>query len=87
MLSNLVNVIALCDVDTKSLDAAKATIVETGPTLKLGAIKLYSDYWILLAGEKSLDVVIIATPDHLENRKTGQPQKVSLDIRLANKQQ
>jgi hypothetical protein len=64
MGSNLINIIALCDVDSKSLDAAKAEIARKDPTIKLDSIKLYSDYRKLLADEKSLDAVIIATPDH-----------------------
>ena len=64
MGSNLVNIIALCDVDSKSLDAAKAEIAEKDPSVKLDSIKLYSDYRKLLADEKNLDAVIIATPDH-----------------------
>ncbi|MEI6278504.1 MAG: Gfo/Idh/MocA family oxidoreductase [Verrucomicrobiae bacterium] len=64
MKSNLVNIIALCDVDSKHLDYAKAGIAITDPSVKLDSIKLYSDYRKLLADEKNLDAVIIATPDH-----------------------
>jgi len=62
--SNLINIVALCDADTASLDAAKAEIAKHDATLKLDAIQLYSDYRKLLANEKSVDAVVIATPDH-----------------------
>ena len=64
MGSNLIDIIALCDVDTKSLDAAKQDIARKDPTVKLEAINLYGDYRKLLATEKNVDAVIIATPDH-----------------------
>jgi len=64
MGSNLINIIALCDVDSKSLDSAKAEIAKKDPTVKLDAIKLYSDYRKLLDDGKDFDAVVIATPDH-----------------------
>ncbi len=64
MRNNLVNIIALCDVDSKALDSAKAEIAKSDPPVKLDSIKLYSDYRKLLADEKNLDAVIITTPDH-----------------------
>jgi len=53
------NVIALCDVDPHGRDKAKK---EHGATL--AAAKTYSDYRKLLEAEKSVEAVIIATPDH-----------------------
>ncbi|MHA7941550.1 Gfo/Idh/MocA family protein [Formosa sp. 3Alg 14/1] len=52
----LVDVVALCDVDTNALDAAK----KLHPNAKL-----YSDYRVLLKemGE-DVDAVIVSTPDH-----------------------
>ncbi len=64
MGSNLVNIIALCDVDSKALDAAKGIVEKRDPTVKPGSINLYSDFRKLLAKEKNVDAVIIATPDH-----------------------
>ena len=58
-LQNGVNIVALCDVDDKMMaDAAKATAAT------LGNHNTYSDYREMLEKEKSLDGVIIATPDH-----------------------
>ena len=62
--SDLVNIAALCDVDTNGLDAAKAEIANYFPAVKLDGTRLYADYRKLLANEKDLDAVIIATPDH-----------------------
>src|SRR5262249_30546579 len=50
-----VNVAALCDVDESNLNS-------TGT--KLPAAKRYRDYRKLLETEKSLDAVVISTPDH-----------------------
>ncbi|PYJ03468.1 MAG: oxidoreductase [Verrucomicrobia bacterium] len=51
-----VNVAALCDVDEKNLNSAGA---------KFPAAKLYRDFRKLLESEKSLDAVVISTPDHI----------------------
>ncbi len=48
------NIVALCDVDERSLDAAAA---------KHPAAKKYTDYRRLLE-QKDLEAVVIATPDH-----------------------
>ncbi len=56
-----VEVIALCDVDKKILDAAGALVAKRQ---KSGAVpKLYGDYRKLLK-ENQLDIVLIGTPDH-----------------------
>ena len=49
------NVVALCDVDETNLDAAG---------VKFPGAKKYRDYRKLIEGEKSLDAVVISTPDH-----------------------
>ena len=49
-----VNLVALCDVDETLLTAATQEV----------KAKTYTDYRELLASEKNLDAVIIATPDH-----------------------
>jgi predicted dehydrogenase len=54
--SGLVNIAALCDVD---LDHAAGTIK------KHDKAKLYRDYRKLIEGEKSIDAVLVATPDHV----------------------
>lgn len=54
--SGLVNVAALCDVD---LDHAAGTIK------KHDKAKLYRDYRKLIEGEKNIDAVLVATPDHV----------------------
>ena len=52
----LVDVVALCDVDSKNLDAAKA--------LHPGA-KTYTDYRTLLTEmREDIDAVVVSTPDH-----------------------
>lgn len=50
------NIVALCDVDGKSLDAAHA---------KHPQATTYTDFRKMLEEEKGLDAVIVATPDHL----------------------
>ena len=53
------NLIAVCDVDDTRISAsAKAN------PIAMAKAKVYKDYRQLLASEKSLDAVIIATPDH-----------------------
>ncbi|MGD0411667.1 MAG: Gfo/Idh/MocA family oxidoreductase [Verrucomicrobiota bacterium] len=53
------NIVALCDVDEKMMeDARKATAAA------LGRPNTYVDFRKMLESEKSLDGVIIATPDH-----------------------
>jgi hypothetical protein len=53
------NIVALCDVDEKMIaDARKATAAN------LGNPNSYTDLHKMLESEKSLDGVIIATPDH-----------------------
>jgi predicted dehydrogenase len=50
------NIVALCDVDGGALDGAHA---------KHSQAKTYKDFRKMLENEKSLDAVIVATPDHL----------------------
>lgn len=50
------NIIALCDVDEKSTAGSRA---------KHPQAKFYRDYRKMLENEKSLDAIIVATPDHL----------------------
>src|ERR1039457_6202200 len=57
------NIIALCDVDEK---------MAAGPRKKYPNAKFYKDFRIMLEKEKSLDAVIVATPDHRsEERRVG----------------
>lgn len=53
------NIIALCDVDRKMVDEARKA---TAPAL--GQPNIYVDFRKMLEAEKSLEGVIIATPDH-----------------------
>ena len=53
------NVVALCDVDARQIAGSKN---QHGDGLAKAAV--YSDYRILLDKEKTLDAVVIATPDH-----------------------
>ena len=50
------NIIALCDVDEKAA---------AGPRQKFPNAKFYKDFRKMLEQEKSLDAVVISTPDHL----------------------
>src|SRR5439155_15545375 len=50
------NIVALCDVDGKSLEGAHA---------KHPKAATYKDFRKMLEKEKTLDAVIVATPDHL----------------------
>ena len=50
-----VNVVALCDVDETNLNSAAG---------KFPGAKRYRDYRKLIESEKSLDAVVISTPDH-----------------------
>jgi len=49
------NVVAVCDVDSRHANAALRTFPKA---------KVYKDYRKLLDGEKSVEAVVIATPDH-----------------------
>ncbi len=53
------NVVAFCDVDPNQIAASQARHAE-----KAGQVKAYTDYRQLLEKEKTLDAVVIATPDH-----------------------
>jgi len=61
---NLVKIVAFCDVDANQLAYTKAQMLKTDPNAAVGDIKIYSDYRKLLAEEKNVDAVVIATPDH-----------------------
>lgn len=53
------DVVALCDVDQTCIERARKANGD-----KLAAARAYSDYRKLFEAEKSLDAVIIGTPDH-----------------------
>jgi predicted dehydrogenase len=53
------NIVALCDVDQKMIEDARQATAAT-----LGRPNTYVDFRKMLESEKSLDGVIIATPDH-----------------------
>src|SRR5206468_10142752 len=55
-LAPLVNVVALCDVDSNSLNNAAKNHPKA---------KLYRDYRRLLDDAKNFDMVCVATPDHM----------------------
>jgi len=63
---DLARIVAVCDLDSNRLDAAKRLVNEYY-TKKTGkaydGVKTYSDYQELLAN-KDIDAVIISTPDH-----------------------
>src|SRR6185295_7036622 len=50
------NIAALCDVDSDTLNARHA---------KYPKANTYSDWRVMLEKEKTLDAVIVATPDHM----------------------
>lgn len=53
------NVVAVCDVDDKQIAGTRKAFGEL-----LASAKVYKDYRQLLEREKSVDAVVIATPDH-----------------------
>ena len=56
-----VKVVAMCDTDSTMLDNAKKWHIEKGLTADFNT---YADYRKMLESEKSLDAVVVATPDH-----------------------
>jgi predicted dehydrogenase len=59
LVANGHNLVALCDVDAGQLEKAKAALGEP-----LAKVRAYRDYRELLAQEKDLEAVVVATPDH-----------------------
>jgi hypothetical protein len=57
------HIAAICELDPAAVARAKKEIAEKHPTVDVTAIKIYADYRELLA-DKSIDAVVIATPDH-----------------------
>lgn len=53
------NVVAFCDVDPSQITRSQARY-----QAQAGQVKAYTDYRQLLEKEKTLDAVVIATPDH-----------------------
>ena len=53
------NVVAFCDVDPNQVARSRSRHKAAGD-----AVKEYGDYRKLIEGEKTLDAVVIATPDH-----------------------
>lgn len=51
--------VALCDVDERALLAARDTLADTQP-----GMRLYKDFRVLFEAERELDAVLIATPNH-----------------------
>jgi len=56
-----VKVVAMCDTDSTMLDNAKKWHIEKGLAADFNT---YADYRKMLESEKSLDAVVVATPDH-----------------------
>ena len=59
-----VKIVALCDVDERNIQKARDEMATKRPDMPLADAVSYTDYRKLLANEKNLDAVIIATPDH-----------------------
>ena len=53
------NVVAFCDVDPNQIAGS-----QNRHKAKTGNVKAYTDYRELLEKEKTLDAVVVATPDH-----------------------
>ena len=53
------NVVAFCDVDPNQIAGS-----QNRHKAKAGSVKAYADYRELLEKEKTLDAVVVATPDH-----------------------
>jgi predicted dehydrogenase len=72
-----VNVVALCDPDSRLLNEAGALVAKRQ---KSGAVpKLYADYHKLLA-ENELDIVLIGTPDHWHALQTIDALKAGANV-------
>ncbi len=72
-----VNVVALCDPDSRLLSEAGALVAKRQ---KSGAVpKLYADYHKLLA-ENELDIVLIGTPDHWHALQTIDALKAGANV-------
>ena len=56
------NIVALCDVDSKGIDKAKAQIEKAQGQAFSG--KVYRDYRKMYDDLKNFDAVVISTPDH-----------------------
>ena len=73
-----VEIVAVCDVETTrrtaSYEALKDAYKNGGPE-----VKAYTDYRELLA-DKSIDVVIVATPDHWHAIVTVEALKAGKDV-------
>lgn len=54
------NIVALCDVDETALIAERDRLSERYPD-----IRLYKDFRVMFEAEKSVDAVVISTPDHM----------------------
>ena len=54
-----VTVAALCDIDETALLAAREKVSKRSP-----GVRLYRDFRVMLDAEKTLDAVILSTPDH-----------------------
>ena len=72
-----VDIVSLCDVDSKLLNECADTAMQKGKSGKRP--RLYSDYRKMLA-EKDLDVVLIATPDHWHALAMIEACKSGVDI-------
>ncbi len=72
-----VDIVSLCDVDSKLLNNCADTAMQKGKSGKRP--RLYSDYRKMLA-EKDLDVVLIATPDHWHSLQMIEACKSGADI-------
>jgi predicted dehydrogenase len=72
-----VEVVSLCDVDSKMLDAAGDIVASRQLSKKKP--RLFSDYKKMLA-EKDLDLVLIATPDHWHALAMIEAVKSGVDV-------
>ncbi len=71
-----VDVVSLCDVDSKMLSEASDLVTQKQ---KGKSPKTYSDYRKMLA-EKDLDIVLVATPDHWHALPTIEALKAGADV-------
>ncbi|MCU0715691.1 MAG: Gfo/Idh/MocA family oxidoreductase [Pirellula sp.] len=71
-----VEVVSLCDVDSKMLSEASDLVTQKQ---KGKSPKTYSDYRKMLA-EKDLDIVLVATPDHWHALPTIEALKAGADV-------
>ena len=82
LATELVELVALCDVDVSARDNALAAAKKTFPDLDLSKVPFYTDYRKLLddAEKLGIDAMTIATPDHTHGPIAIQAMKKGIHV-------